>query len=105
MLAEAGASLVVYRDRGFTWEAAAGLVLAAYGSIMLGDTGSATAAAEEAVDLLTPLGDSWGMVHAQGMLGAHRAGRAPLRRRRHRTWPAPPRSPSGWGSSDRPRCT
>ncbi len=45
-------------------------MLASYGSIMLGDTAGATAAAEEAVDLLTPIGDSWGMVHAQGMLGA-----------------------------------
>jgi predicted ATPase/DNA-binding SARP family transcriptional activator len=70
VLAEASASLEVYRERGFTWEVAAGLLLAAYGSIMLGDTAGATAAAEEAVELLTPIGDSWGMVHARGMLGA-----------------------------------
>ena len=70
VLAETGASLVVYRDSGFTWETAASLVLAAYGSIMLGDTGSATAAAEESVGLLRPLADSWGMVHAEGMIGA-----------------------------------
>ena len=41
-----------------------------------------TAAAEEAVDLLTPIGDSWGMVHAAGHARRDRAGRAPVRRGR-----------------------
>jgi predicted ATPase/DNA-binding SARP family transcriptional activator len=70
VLAEAAAGLEVYRARGFTWETAAGLLLSAYGSIMLGDTAGATTAAEEAVRLLEPIDDAWGMVHAQGMLGA-----------------------------------
>jgi hypothetical protein len=48
---------------------------------MLGDTGGATRAATEAVRLLTPIGDAWGMVHAEAMLGAianaeHRFGHA-----------------------------
>jgi len=64
----ATASLAGYR--GLPWETATSLVLAAYGSIMLGDTARATAAADEAVELLTPIGDSWGQVHAEGMLGA-----------------------------------
>jgi hypothetical protein len=37
---------------------------------MLGDTTGATRAATEAVQLLTPIGDAWGMVHAEAMLGA-----------------------------------
>ena len=105
VLAEAGASLVVYRDRGFTWETAASLVLAAYGSIMLGDTGSATAAAEEAVGLLRPAGGLLGDGACPGHDRSHRAGRAPLRRRCRPRWRGPPPSPSVSVSSDRPRCT
>ena len=36
---------------------------------MLGDTTTATRDATEAVGILTPIGDSWGMVHAEAMLG------------------------------------
>ena len=36
---------------------------------MLGDTGTAARDATEAVGILTPIGDSWGLVHAQAMLG------------------------------------
>jgi tetratricopeptide (TPR) repeat protein len=64
------AGLAVYRPRGRSWETAATLLLGAYGSIMLGDTAGATRAAEEAVRLLTPIGDSWALVHADAMLGA-----------------------------------
>ena len=46
------------------------LLLGAYGSLMLGDTGTATRDATEAVGILTPLGDAWGLVHGQAMLGA-----------------------------------
>ena len=66
----ATASLDVYRRLELPWETAASLLLGAFGSIMLGDTVSATRAATEAVRLLTPIGDSWGMVHAEAMLGA-----------------------------------
>ena len=59
-----------YRRLGLPWETAASLLLGAFGSIMLGDTVSATAAATEAVRHLTPIGDSWGLVHAEAMLGA-----------------------------------
>ena len=70
VLAEASAGLELYRERGFAWETAASLLLSAYGSIMLGDTPHAGAAADEALALLLPLEDSWGLVHARGMLGA-----------------------------------
>ena len=70
VLEAATASLVVYRRLGLPWETAASLLLGAFGSIMLGDTVSATQGATEAVRLLTPIGDAWGMVHAEAMLGA-----------------------------------
>ncbi|HEX2373191.1 MAG TPA: BTAD domain-containing putative transcriptional regulator [Actinomycetota bacterium] len=66
----AAASLVVYRRLDLPWETAASLLLGAFGSIMLGDTVGATRSATEAVRLLTPIGDAWGMVHAEAMLGA-----------------------------------
>ena len=62
-------SLATYRSSTLAWETAVHLLLAAYGSLMLGDTEAATRHATEAVDLLTPIGDSWGLVHAQAMLG------------------------------------
>ena len=44
-------------------------MLAAYGSLMLGDTATAARDGAEALGILTPIGDSWGLVHAQAMLG------------------------------------
>jgi predicted ATPase/DNA-binding SARP family transcriptional activator len=70
VLESATASEAVYQRLDLPWETAASLLLGAFGSIMLGDTGSATHAAIEAVRLLTPIGDAWGMVHAEAMLGA-----------------------------------
>ena len=70
VLESAAASEAVYRRLDLPWETAASLLLGAFGSIMLGDTGAATRAATEAVRLLTPIGDAWGMVHAEAMLGA-----------------------------------
>jgi tetratricopeptide (TPR) repeat protein len=57
------------RSHGLTWERAAGLLLGAAGSMMLGEIATAAAAADEAVRLLTPIGDSWGLVHAEAILG------------------------------------
>ena len=65
----AAASLATYRPLGLRWCTAASLLLGAYGCLMLGDTGSATRDATEAVGILTPLGDAWGLVHAEAMLG------------------------------------
>jgi len=66
----AGRSVAVYRRLELPWETAASLLLGAFGSIMVGDTVSATRAATEAVRHLTPIEDSWGLVHAEAMLGA-----------------------------------
>jgi hypothetical protein len=68
-LAAATHSLATYRRLGLEWETAASLVLAAYGSLMLGDTATAARDGAEALGILTPIGDSWGLVHAQAMLG------------------------------------
>ena len=58
-----------YRRLDLSWETAASLVLAAYGALMLGDTAAAARDGAEAVGILTPMGDSWGLVHAKAMLG------------------------------------
>ena len=65
----ATASLVRYRSLGLRWPTAASLLLAAFGALMLGDTATAQRDAGEAVGILTPLGDSWALVHAHAMLG------------------------------------
>jgi tetratricopeptide (TPR) repeat protein len=62
--------LTTYRELDLEWQIAASLVLTAYGALMLGDTATAARDGAEAVEILTPLGDSWGLVHAQAMLGA-----------------------------------
>ena len=47
-----------------------GLLLGGYGSLMLGDIGTASREATEALAILEQIGDAWGLVHAQAMLGA-----------------------------------
>ena len=69
MLAFAAESLATYRPLELVWQTACSLVLAAYGALMLGDAEGATRQATEAMDALAPIGDSWGLVHAQAMLG------------------------------------
>jgi tetratricopeptide (TPR) repeat protein len=69
VLACAAASLGTTRALGLTWETAGGLILAAYGSLMLGDTETAARDATEAMRLLTPIRDSWALVHAGALLG------------------------------------
>ncbi len=66
----AAESLAYYRPRELNWEIAASLVLRAFSSMVLGDTPGADAQANEAVMILEPIGDSWGLVHAEAMLGA-----------------------------------
>jgi predicted ATPase/DNA-binding SARP family transcriptional activator len=68
-LSSATAGLIAYREMNLAWETAASLVLTAYGALMLGDTVAATRDGAEALTILAPLGDSWGMVHATAMLG------------------------------------
>lgn len=69
VLSHAAASLATYRPLDLPWRTAASLLLSAYGSLMVGDTAAATRDATEAVGVLGPIGDSWGMVHAEAMLG------------------------------------
>ena len=69
VLASSAASLTTYRSMELRWHTAASLLLSAFGSLMLGDTKAATRAATEAVSILSSVGDSWGMVHAEAMLG------------------------------------
>ncbi|GAB2469380.1 BTAD domain-containing putative transcriptional regulator [Xylanimonas ulmi] len=68
-LVYATASVASYRRLGLAWETAASLVLAAYGALALGDTAAAARHSAEAIDLLTPIGDSWGLVHAKAVVG------------------------------------
>ena len=69
VLSSTAESLASYRPRKLTWRTAASMLLAAFGSLMLGDTTSATRDATESVAILNICGDSWGVVHAQGLLG------------------------------------
>jgi tetratricopeptide (TPR) repeat protein len=69
VLACAAASLETSRSLALSWETAGGLILGAYGSLMLGDTPAAARDATEAMQLLTPIGDSWALVHAGALLG------------------------------------
>ena len=69
VLSHAAASLAAYGPLNLPWRTAASLVLSGYGHLMVGDTAAATRDATEAVRALGPIGDSWGMAHAEGMLG------------------------------------
>lgn len=69
VLSHAAASHAAYGPLDLPWHTAASLLLSAYGHLMVGDTAAATGDATEAVGLLRPIGDSWGMAHAEAMLG------------------------------------
>ncbi|CUR59882.1 Transcriptional activator domain [metagenome] len=68
-LAQGRASLAAYRSLALEWPIAASLLLSAYGALMLGDVTSATRDATEAAGIVAEIGDSWGLVHAEAMLG------------------------------------
>ncbi len=69
VLASAATSLSTYRRLELEWRAAGSLLLSAFGSLMTGDTETATRDGNQAVVILASIGDSWGMVHAEAMLG------------------------------------
>ncbi|MET0863023.1 MAG: BTAD domain-containing putative transcriptional regulator, partial [Nakamurella sp.] len=69
-LAAADNGIEIDQSLGRPWGQAAGLLLAASASMMLGDIGRASAAAHAGLVLLEPIGDSWGQVHGEAMLGA-----------------------------------
>ncbi len=59
----------VHADRGDAWEAGACVLISAFSHIALGDIGAGRAACEEAIGILEPLGDAWGLLHAEAALG------------------------------------
>jgi predicted ATPase/DNA-binding SARP family transcriptional activator len=58
-----------YATRGLVWEEAASALLTVFPYLALGDTPAARRACEEAIELLRPLGDAWGLLHADSALG------------------------------------
>jgi tetratricopeptide (TPR) repeat protein len=61
-------SLEAYRPADRQWEAAASLILAGYAALMVGDTATAGAEAATAAQILAPIDDAWGLLHAQALL-------------------------------------
>ncbi|MCD2196755.1 winged helix-turn-helix domain-containing protein [Actinomycetospora endophytica] len=58
-----------YTARDLAWEEGASALLAAFVLVALGDTTAARAACDAAIRLVGPLGDSWGLLHAEAALG------------------------------------
>ncbi len=54
---------------GAGWEEGATVLLSAFAHLALHDPVAGRRAAEEAIDLITPMGDAWGLIHAEGALG------------------------------------
>ena len=62
-------SRVVFHDLGLRWEEAANWVLTAWAEIARGEMARGKAACDEALRLIVPIGDNWGRIHAEAMLG------------------------------------
>ena len=62
-------SRAVFRERGLAWEEAADWVLTAWAEIARGEMARGKAACDEALRLIVPIGDNWGRIHAEAMLG------------------------------------
>lgn len=75
----------VYAARGCAWEEGGSVLLAAFAHLGLDDTAAGRTACEEAVRILTPLGDAWALLHAEAALGrvAHAEGRRADAARHH----------------------
>ena len=79
--AEAAADLEhchkVFSARGEPWWAGGSLLLAAFAHLGLGDVTTAAADCAAAIRIVEPLGDAWGLQHAEAALGriAHATGR------------------------------
>jgi predicted ATPase/DNA-binding SARP family transcriptional activator len=54
---------------GLVWEEGASWLLAAWACIASGDIAAGKAACDQALSLVRPLGDSWALAHAEGLLG------------------------------------
>ena len=55
--------------RGERWEEGGSLLLAAFAHLVVGDVIAARTACEDAIGMLRPVGDAWGLMHAEGALG------------------------------------
>jgi predicted ATPase/DNA-binding SARP family transcriptional activator len=58
-----------YAAGGDTWRAGGARLLAAFAHLALGDLTAGRAACEDAIRVITPLGDAWGLLHAEAALG------------------------------------
>jgi predicted ATPase len=58
-----------YAAAGAVWEEGGSLLLAAFAHLAQGDVVAGRAACEEAIAILQPVGDAWGLLHAEGALG------------------------------------
>jgi predicted ATPase/DNA-binding SARP family transcriptional activator len=58
-----------YAARGLDWEEGASALLAAFVHVTLGDTTAARTSCDAAIRLVGPVGDSWGLLHAEAALG------------------------------------
>jgi hypothetical protein len=58
-----------YAAAGAAWDEGGSLLLAAFAHLASGDTAAGRAACEEAIEILRPVGDAWGLLHAEGALG------------------------------------
>lgn len=61
--------LTDFHRQGRDWEEGAGRLLSAWAHIALGDLAEGRLASEQALELIRPLGDSWGLSHAEAILG------------------------------------
>ncbi|QJY49008.1 BTAD domain-containing putative transcriptional regulator [Pseudonocardia broussonetiae] len=68
-LADLECSRTAFSSRGCTWHEGASLLLAAFAHLALGDTTAGRTACEGAIRLIAPLDDTWGLLHAEGLLG------------------------------------
>jgi predicted ATPase/DNA-binding SARP family transcriptional activator len=58
-----------FAARGADWYVGGGSLLAAYAHLSLGDTRAGRASCQEAIAVLGPMGDAWGLLHAEAALG------------------------------------
>lgn len=58
-----------FRRLGRDWEEGASWLLSAWAHIALADLAEGRTASEQALELIRPLGDNWGLSHAEALLG------------------------------------
>jgi predicted ATPase/DNA-binding SARP family transcriptional activator len=58
-----------FAARGAVWQEGASALLTAFAHLALGDTAAGRAACADAIGIIAPVGDSWGLLHAEAALG------------------------------------